>query len=111
MASAGRRVVSVLLLGAALWGTACASEESLRARAAAADGSLRCSESELEAGLNRETPKVREYIVGCNFVYTRVLCTDQGCRRAPPKPPCMGNLPCFEEDPVTLEWKLETARR
>jgi hypothetical protein len=22
------------------------------------------------------------------------------------KPPCIGDMPCFEEDPVTLEWRL-----
>lgn len=56
--------------------------------------------------LNRTTPKVREYVVGCDFMYTRVHCTEQGCHPAEVKPPCIGDMPCFEEDPVTLEWRL-----
>ncbi len=75
---------------------------------------LQCGRSELEVALNRETPSVREYAVACNFMYTLVHCTDRGCRPASVKPPCVGNLPCFEEDPETLEWKLagdDTAAR
>jgi hypothetical protein len=67
---------------------------------------LRCPRSELSSELNRTTPKVREYIVGCDFMYTRVHCTDKGCHPAEVKPPCIGDMPCFEEDPVTLEWRL-----
>jgi hypothetical protein len=110
MASSGRGVLWVAALGAAFSLLSCASEESIRARAVVGQ-SLKCPNNELESGLNRETPKVREYVVGCNFMYERVHCTDQGCYRAPPEPPCMGNLPCFEEDPVTLEWSVETAKR
>ena len=67
---------------------------------------LRCPRSEVSTELNRTTPKVREYLVGCDFMYTRVHCTDAGCRPAEIKPPCIGDGPCFEEDPVTLEWRL-----
>jgi hypothetical protein len=54
--------------------------------------------------LNRETPKVREYLVGCDFMYTRVHCTDAACYPAKVKPPCFEGSPCFKEDPGTLEW-------
>ncbi len=96
-------------LGAALFGIwmhGCASQESTRAEQAVADR-LKCQRSEVESGLNRETPKVREWVVGCNFVYARVHCTDAECHPAPPKPPCVGDLPCFREDPVTLQWELD----
>ncbi len=69
---------------------------------------LKCPRSDLETRLNRTTPKVREYLVGCDFMYTRVHCTDRGCHPAEVKPPCIGDMPCFEEDPVTLEWRLPT---
>jgi hypothetical protein len=67
---------------------------------------LKCPRSELESTLSRTTPKVREYLVGCDFMYSTVHCTDQGCHLAEVKPPCIGDLPCFEEDPITLEWRL-----
>ncbi len=70
---------------------------------------LHCSRDDVEVALNRETPKVREYAVGCNFMYTLVHCTDQGCAPAAVKPPCIGDLPCFEEDPDTLTWRLAAA--
>jgi hypothetical protein len=65
---------------------------------------LKCQRGEVEMALNRETAKVREYLVGCEFMYTRVHCTDAGCYPAKIKPPCIGDVPCFKEDPVTLEW-------
>jgi hypothetical protein len=68
---------------------------------------LRCSRSELSTTLNRTTPEVREYLVGCDFMYTRVHCTKKGCYPAEVKPPCIGQGPCFEEDPVTLRWRLQ----
>ena len=71
---------------------------------------LSCPRKDLEVALNRETPVVREYAVACNFMYTRVHCTKTGCRSAPLEPPCVGNLPCFEEDPVSLEWRLKEPR-
>src|ERR1051325_12084882 len=67
---------------------------------------LRCPRSELESTLSRTTPKVREYLVGCDFMFSRVLCNEQGCHLAEVKPPCIGDVPCFEEDPITLEWRL-----
>jgi hypothetical protein len=67
---------------------------------------LRCGHDEIEVALNRETRTVREYAAGCNFMYTRVHCTDQGCKVAEAEPPCLGNLPCFEEDPETLTWRV-----
>jgi hypothetical protein len=67
---------------------------------------LRCPTSELASTLNRTTPRVREYLVGCDFMYSRVHCTERGCHLAEVKPPCIGEGPCFEEDPVTLEWRL-----
>jgi hypothetical protein len=90
----------------------CANEESVRAKKVVGD-SFKCPMGELEAGVARETPKVREWIVGCNFVYARIHCSDGRCYRAPPVPPCIGELPCFKEDPVTLEWNLDekTAKR
>jgi len=102
----------VLLVGLSVLVTnGCANEESVQAKAVVGDG-FKCPPGELEAGLNRETPKVREWIVGCNFIYARIHCRDGRCYRAPPEPPCMGDLPCFKEDPVTLEWDIEkTAKR
>jgi len=67
---------------------------------------LKCRRSELESTLSRTTPKVREYLVGCDFMFSRVHCSDQGCHPAEVKAPCIGDLPCFEEDPITLEWRL-----
>lgn len=69
--------------------------------------SLRCSRGELETTLHRETPLVREYLVGCNFMYARVHCRGDRCYPAQTRPPCIQGAPCFEEDPLTLEWKLE----
>ena len=105
-------VGGILLIGFSVLVTyGCANEESVRAKAVVGD-SFKCPTSELEAGVSRETPQVREWIVGCNFIYARVHCRDGRCYRAPVEPPCMGDLPCFEEDPVTLEWNLEkTATR
>jgi hypothetical protein len=62
--------------------------------------------------VNRTTAKVREWIVGCEFYYARVHCSERGCAPAPPKPPCFGDLECFDEHPVTLEWTVpRTAMR
>jgi hypothetical protein len=97
--------ILVLARGAvgALLALNCGSPEAQQANVVAA-GSLRCDPTEMAAGLERETPKVREWIVGCDFTYTRVHCTDEGCTRAPPTPPCLGDSPCLVEDPVTLKW-------
>jgi hypothetical protein len=84
---------------------ACASSETA-AVMQMGSRNLRCPRSELSSELNRVTPTVREYVVGCDFMYTRVHCTEKGCHPAAVKPPCIGDMPCFEEDPVTLEWRL-----
>jgi hypothetical protein len=68
---------------------------------------LKCPRSDVEAMQSRETPKVREYYVGCNFMFTRVHCTDKSCYVAKLKPPCIQGKYCFKEDPVTLDWVLE----
>jgi hypothetical protein len=83
----------------------CASPEAAQARTVAANR-MQCPPEDLVAGIERETPEVREWVVGCNFSYTRVHCTDEGCRQAEPKPPCIGDIPCFKEDPVSLRWVL-----
>jgi hypothetical protein len=84
----------------------CASSEEPQVLAAA-DRRLKCERSEIETKLNRETPVVREYLVGCEFMFTRVHCTNQRCYPAEAEPPCLGDLPCFEENPLTLRWELE----
>ncbi len=69
---------------------------------------LRCPQRDLETALHRESSQVREYYVGCDFMYTRVLCdkpTAQ-CHPAKPQPPCFGGG-CFKENPVTFEWELD----
>ena len=50
---------------------------------------LRCQRSEVETALHRESERVREYYVGCDFMYTRVLCSkaDGDCHPAKPQPP------------------------
>jgi len=85
--------------------TACAREAPV-AVVKAGLRNLRCPSGEGEMLLTRETPKVREYVVACDFRYTRVHCSDAGCRPAPLRPPCVRGG-CFEEDPVTLEWTRE----
>jgi len=89
---------------------ACAGSEEPRVLAAA-DRRLKCARSETETKLNRETPVVREYLVGCEFMFTRVHCTNEGCYPAEAEPPCIGELPCFKENPVTLRWELDEIAR
>ena len=67
---------------------------------------LKCQRSELETALHRESVQVREYYVGCDFMYTRVLCAESGCYPARPRPPCFAGG-CFKENPVTFEWELD----
>jgi hypothetical protein len=74
---------------------------------------LRCPTSDLETALHRESSRVREYYVGCDFMYTRVLCDKPGagqaaaqCHPAKPQPPCFGGG-CFKENPTTFEWELD----
>jgi hypothetical protein len=47
--------------------------------------------------------------VGCDFMYTRVLCDKQdgACHPAKAKPPCFGGG-CWKEDPETFEWTLDS---
>lgn len=97
--------LSVFLVFSAILAPACAGSEQA-AVLQVGSRNLKCQRSEVESTLNRTTPKVREYLVGCDFMYTRVHCTEKGCHPAPVKPPCIGEMPCFEEDPVTLEWRL-----
>lgn len=100
------RLACLVLLGTVtLSFSGCANQESVQAKAAVADR-MKCQSGDIEAGVFRETSQVREWYVGCDFVYTRVHCDKDGCRPAPTKPPCIGELPCFEEDPQTLEWSL-----
>lgn len=67
---------------------------------------LKCQRSELASVLTRESTRTREYYVACDFMYTRVLCSDKGCRSARPRPPCFGGG-CFKEDAETFEWELD----
>jgi hypothetical protein len=101
--------LGVLLVAVSLVAMSCASTPDAVLETGGMN--LNCPRQELEVALDRETPVVREYAVACNFMYTRVHCTKEGCRSAPLEPPCVGNLPCFEEDPVTLEWRLPERER
>jgi hypothetical protein len=74
---------------------------------------LRCPQSDLETTLHRESSQVREYYVGCDFMYTRVLCDKPNatqptaqCHPAKPQPPCFGGG-CFKENPLTFEWEID----
>ena len=69
---------------------------------------LRCPQSDLETALQRESTETQEYYVGCDFMYTRVLCDKRTatCHPAKPQPPCFGGG-CFKENPVTFEWELD----
>src|SRR5262245_32529323 len=91
------RHVAAVLLGFVLVPLACAGAPDAVLDAGARN--LHCPRSEIEVALNRETRSVREYAVACNFTYTLVHCTKSGCHPAPVRPPCVGDVPCFEEDP------------
>jgi hypothetical protein len=104
-----RAVLGAWLVTMALGSSSCASAPD--AVLEAGGRNLQCPHRDLEVALNRETSLVREYAVACNFMYTRVHCKKNGCYSAPLEPPCVGNLPCFEEDPVTLEWRLPEKER
>jgi hypothetical protein len=68
---------------------------------------LRCQRGEVETALHRQSSRVREYYVGCDFMYTRVLCNEANeCHPKKPQPPCFAGG-CFKEDPVTFEWELD----
>lgn len=104
-----RRTIASFAVGLALVASAgCASREPV-AVLAVGSHNLRCQRSELETALHRESAQVREYYVGCDFMYTRVLCDKTGsesCHPARPQPPCFGGG-CFKENPVTFEWELD----
>lgn len=95
------------LAGCSSWG----SESSAVLRVGSRN--LRCPTSDLETALQRESSQAREYYVGCDFMYTRVLCDKPGagqtasqCHPAKPQPPCFAGG-CFKENPVTFEWELD----
>ena len=83
----------------------CASREPVGVRSVA-QRQLKCAADDIYAVVNRTTPRVQEWLDGCEFYYTRVLCSSEGCRVPTPKPPCFGENECFKEDPTTLEWTL-----
>src|SRR5262249_52633690 len=71
---------------------------------------LRCPTSDVETTLHRASSQTEEYYVGCDFMYTRVLCSKphgaeqaSTCHPAKPQPPCFGGG-CFKENPQTFEW-------
>jgi len=105
-------IVALGILGAGvLSGCAGASEPNAVLRVGSRN--LRCPQGDLETALNRESSQVREYYVGCDFMYTRVLCTKPTggqlaaqCHPAKPQPPCFGGG-CFKENPTTFEWELD----
>jgi hypothetical protein len=105
--SCTRSLFAISLVASCL--AACARDAPLAAVNAGMHN-LKCPRSDIETSLVRQTPKVREYVVACDFMYTRVHCSDHGCQPAPLQPPCTGDL-CFEEDPVTLQWKPKTVDR
>ncbi len=105
-----RRTLGSLWIGIALCSSfGCAGSEPA-AVLSVGSRNLRCQRSELETALHRESSKVREYYVGCDFMYTRVLCAKaqgrEDCYPARAQPPCFGGG-CFKENPVTFEWELE----
>lgn len=100
-----------LMAASALPGCAGATEPN--AILAVGSRNLRCPQGDLETALHRESEQVREYYVGCDFMYTRVLCSKPGtgqvaaqCHPAKPQPPCFGGG-CFKENPNTFEWELD----
>jgi len=101
---------SLLTLSLLICGFSACARDAPVAAVNAGMRNLKCPRSDVELTLARETPKVREYVVACDFMYTRVHCSDRGCQPAPLQPPCVGDA-CFEEDPVTLQWKLKSADR
>jgi hypothetical protein len=86
--------------------SACGASSERPLLLAVAARNLHCPQTEMVSELNRETRRVREYYVACDFTYTTVRCADGHCFPAKPKPPCFGGG-CFTEDPETLEWTLD----
>ena len=113
--NAQKLIFSVLLaLGVpALAGCSAGGQSNAIARIGARN--LRCPQGEVETALHRESSRVSEYYVGCDFMYTRVLCDKPHgaqqtaeCHPAKPQPPCFSGG-CFEEDPETFEWELASS--
>ncbi|HXK20567.1 MAG TPA: hypothetical protein VNG33_22305 [Polyangiaceae bacterium] len=110
----GRRrletLATLLTLGVvALGGFAgCAAGHEPNAILSIGSRNLRCPRSDLETALHRESSQTAEYYVGCDFMYTRVLCDKQAatCHPKKPQPPCFGGG-CFRENPLTFEWELD----
>ena len=104
------RLKTIVTLGVvavtALAGCGAASEPNAILRIGSRN--LRCPQSDLEAALHRESNRTEEYYVGCDFMFTRVLCDKQtaSCHSAKPQPPCFGGG-CFKENPQTFEWELD----
>ena len=103
--------LGIVALGAPLGCSSFGSESSAVLRVGSRN--LRCPKSDLETALQRESSRAREYYVGCDFMYTRVLCDNPGagqtaaqCHPAKPQPPCVGGR-CFKENPLTFEWELD----
>src|SRR5262245_16068338 len=110
-ARSGRLLLALLSVGVSLGSVCCVSHDPPGVRSVA-QRQLKCAPDDVYAVINRTTPRVQEWIVGCEFYYTRVLCSANGCQVPSPKPPCFGDQECFEEDPMTLEWTLpRTASR
>jgi hypothetical protein len=101
-------VFAILAGGASL--CACAGSEP-RAVRHAAIRQLGCSPDDVYAFVNRRTSKVDEWYAGCDFKYLRVHCGSEGGAGAGPRPPCLGEGECFEEDPLTFEWRLVQNQR
>jgi hypothetical protein len=103
---------AILTLGVATL-VGCSTGGSSNAIARIGARNLRCQQSEVETALHRESNRVSEYYVGCDFMYTRVLCDKPHgaehptveCHPAKPQPPCFSGG-CIKEDPETFEWEL-----
>lgn len=104
-AGSGRILASLWVLGVSVSSIGCASAEPRAVRHAAIE-QLDCSPDAVYAVVNRTTSEVQEWYTGCDFKYLRVHCRSDGCAPAGPRPPCLGEGECFEEDPVTLKWRL-----
>jgi hypothetical protein len=112
----GLSLGAILTLGVvtatALAGCSAASEPNAILRIGSRN--LRCPQSDLEMALHRESSQTAEYYVGCDFIYTRVLCEKPRgaehptteCHPAKPQPPCFAGG-CFKENPQTFEWELD----
>jgi len=105
-----RTLATLFALGAGALGalSGCAASAEPNAIMRIGSRNLRCPSSDLETALHRESSQTAEYYVGCDFMYTRVLCDKRAatCHPAKPQPPCFGGG-CFKENPLTFEWELD----